>query len=191
MNDDVAILCSGPSFSAFLSRPCKHDLYIGVNRTVEAFVCDWWVFNDHQALSFFSPLRSSEKRPLRLFCGRATHQRAIDRRLVQFADYAWTYFEECDTTCRSDHHWQMFSMTAAMVLADYLGAKRVTIYGCDWKGKNDWGGPPPTPFGRSDYRWNNERHWYGHIAAWLESRGITCERRFSDVEQEQEAAAGG
>ena len=58
-------------------------------------------------------------------------------------------------------------MTAAMVLAEHLGAFRITLYGCDWVGDRDSSGAL-----QSSYRWQNEKHAFSRVSGWLGDRGI-------------------
>lgn len=166
----IAILCTGPSLAAFLDRPVAHDVCIGVNRAVIAHQCDWWVFNDSASLDLIDPIGLP-----RIFTSKACETRIENRE--KYGRFDHTYFTDIGTTCRSDPGWDRFSMTCAMVLAEHLGASTLSIYGCDWKGSDDWCGPLlGAKSGRSEYRWQNEIHKYGHVAKWLESRGVTVSR---------------
>lgn len=167
----VAILCSGPSLRDFIASPEPHDVFVGVNRAVEAHACDWWAFNDSATLGYFEPIGLP-----RIFTSKACELRIEDKE--RYGRFDHTYFHEIGTTCRSDPGWDRFSMTCAMVLAEHLGASQITIYGCDWKGSDDWCGPQQgTKQGRGDYRWQNEIHKFGHVEGWLRSLGVEVVRR--------------
>ena len=163
---DVAILCPGPSFTEFLRDPVDHDLYLGVNRAAEAFACDWWVFNDVEAFTLWSP-----KRTPRIFTSHESWSRIIQTAPRQRVDeFLWLCHPQINTTCRVDTNWSQFTMCSAMVLAEHLGATVVNIYGCDWDGTLDFTGSPGTV--RHSDRWRNEQHVHGHVAHWLCTRGV-------------------
>ncbi len=166
----VAILCTGPSLREFLTEPETHDVFIGVNRAVAAYPCDWWVFNDSATLGLIDPIGLP-----RTFTSKACETRIEDRE--KYGRFDHTYFHDINTTCRSDPGWDRFSMTCAMVLAEHLRASKITIYGCDWKGSDDWcGAMLGAKSGRSEYRWKNEMHKYGHVEGWLRSLGVKVVR---------------
>ena len=167
----IAILCPGPSLSGFIAAPVTHDVYIGVNLAAQGFPCVWWVFNDWQAFAEMPPLG----RP-RLFTSNAVASRLqLDNPPVT-TEWDWLTFEESETSCPSDPGWRYFSMTCAMVLAEHLGAGAVTIYGCDWRGPVYFDGSTPRRGTFHDYRWGNEEHKYGHVAAWLGRCGVGVTR---------------
>lgn len=168
----IAVLCSGPSLSEFLTVPARrdrHDLTVGVNRAVIAHPCDYWAFNDSEAFHYFEPLG----RPV-CFTSKAAFDRIEPRDRIDA--FRWLFYAQINTTCPSYPGWTQFSVTVALVLCDYLKARRVTLYGCDQAGADDFDGPSPTPVVRTPARWSSERHKFDHVAAWLESRGIELVR---------------
>ncbi len=186
MQPNVAILCSGPSLRRFLDRPPRrdaHDIVIGVNRGACAFPCDWWAFNDAQTFDN----NRCQGRP-RCFTGDQAFAQIRDKRLADRFD--WTLYSQIDTSCPADPGWTSFSLTVAMVLAEWLLMKRgiqgardpgigggaVTLYGVDQVGENDWDGPSPVPVIRTEERWQRELHHFGHVLAWLRSRGVDVAR---------------
>lgn len=169
MPADVAILCPGPSLASFLAAPTQHELFIGVNRAASAWPCQWWAFNDAEVFGWFRPTG----RP-KIFTSNESFKRIEDKRRADH--FRWTFYPAINTTCPSDPGWTNFSMTVAMVLAEYLGARAITIYGCDWEGADDWDGPADYRHYRQEYRWKNEIHKVGHVIRWLESRGVSVER---------------
>lgn len=166
---DVGILCSGPSFKRFLETPVKHDGFIGVNQAAEAWACDWWSWGDAAAFDRFEPIG----RPA-IFTGRGSLQYV--RRRERIAEHEWRYYEDCATPCPSDLDWRGYSMTAAMVLAETLGARRIVLYGADWCGTGYFSGSGLNPEVNSAYRWGNEKHHYSRLKGWLASRGVVVER---------------
>jgi hypothetical protein len=169
--DDIAILCPGPSLAGFLAAPVQHQLYIGVNRAVIAYPCDYWAFNDAEPFSWFEP----QGRPVCFTSEAAFARIPVSPRLAEFE---WLYYRDINTTCPSDPGWVNFTMTTALVLAEHLGAARVMMYGADQTGTDDWDGPPQRGRdARHEYRWQNERHKTGHVLEWMARRGVRVSRR--------------
>lgn len=169
---DIAILGTGPSLREFLAAPPVHDVYVGINRAVEAYPCDWWAFNDDEAFVWWVPCEGGH---LRIFTSAETRRRIQHYRNVPIGRidrFEWLHYAEVDTTCPSDPGWVNFSMTLAMVLGEFLGAKRLTLYGCDFQGTDDWDGPEAHGSARTHYRWQNETHKVGHVERWLGTRGV-------------------
>lgn len=175
--DDFAILCSGASFGRFLESPKAHGVYVGVNRTASVYPCDYWVFNDKEAFEWYRP----QGTPV-IVTTFATHKALAEKRsgrkafVDPFRGYDVLFIDAIADPPPSDFHWRSFSMTMAMVLAYSLKASRISIYGCDWFGNDDWDGTPSRRKGRTPYRWQNEENKYSKLSAWLNIRGISCER---------------
>jgi hypothetical protein len=165
----IAVLCSGPSLSAFLAGPVRHDLYVGVNRAVIAHPCDYWAFHDAEGFEAFEPLG----RPV-CFTPRAAFERIKRRERIDA--FRWLFHDAIRTNCPSAPGWTHFTVTEALVLCEYLQARRITVYGCDQTGVDDFDGPPPSPVTRTVARWNSERHKFDHVTAWLASCGIEVVR---------------
>lgn len=163
----AAILCPGPSFQSFLDQPdLSYDMYLGVNRAAEAYPCDWWVFGDQKCFDMYTPIGFPK-----IFTRRKWT--AIERdRHVNADAYQWTNFPILDNR----HPQLTYTMNIAIGVAVWLGAKAITIYGCDWKGIEDWDGTPFTGPYRSDQRWKNEEHAYNIIVRWCGKLGVTCRR---------------
>jgi len=144
----IAILCPGPSLAGFLARPPLHDVCIGVNRSVEAWPCDWWAFADHETFGLFEPLGHPSI---------ATTDQAAILGARKFPD-----------------RWQHYAMHVGMVLAEHLGAGEIVAYGADLQGAADWDGTLRN--NRERYRWDNERHKLDHLVAWLAAEGVEFRR---------------
>ncbi len=176
MGVDVAIVCSGESVRRFLDAPPRHDLCIGVNRMAGEAECNWWAFNDWQAFGDFTPQTRGGRLP-GVFTSKATLGKIAERfAMPRVMEFQWLTVEELEPICSEQPGWKNFSMLMAWVLAAHLGAERITLYGCDWKGTNDWDGRPSPRGGRSGYRWNNELHKASHLASWLSRRGVAVRR---------------
>jgi len=166
----IAILCPGPSLAGFLARPPLHDVCIGVNRSVEAWPCDWWAFADHETFGLFEPLGHPSI---------ATTDQAAILGARKFPD-RWQHFAvlrlESDTPNRwpADPGWRHYSMHVGMVLAEHLGAGEIVAYGADLQGAADWDGTLRN--NRERYRWDNERHKLDHLVAWLAAEGVEFRR---------------
>jgi hypothetical protein len=178
----AAILCSGSSFLRFMAAPPVHDVYIGVNRTVEAYPCDWWVFTDSEAFVWYRPMNGLTPK---LFTSGRMYDRIAEiggpEAAARRDRYGRVLHAEINTACPSDKNWTGFSMLAAIVLTDWLNIRNVMIYGCDWMGQEDWDGTkPPGHYARTPYRWQNEVNWYGHVVQWIAGRGSVV-RRFQEA----------
>lgn len=171
----IAILCPGPSLTEFLLHPPTHDAYIGVNRAVEAWVCSYWAFADHETFGMFQPLGHPT------IC---TTDQAAMLGARKFPE-RWQHFaviRETDmaTRCPSDPGWRHYSMHVAMIAAEHLGAGEIVAYGADMQGSSDWDGTPREA--RTKYRWDNERHKLDHIVAWLAGEGVEFKRHEARVQ---------
>lgn len=166
---DVAILCPGPSLRGYLAAPVKHDLTIGVNGAVLGAECDWWLGVDANPFRWWTPLGKPKR------CTSWTaHQSLTEERLL--GDAEWLLCENIPTDCKREPPWTNYSLTAAMVLADHLGADRIFIYGCDWKGSEYFFGEGPFPADIGVDRWGNEQWIFGHVEGWLRSHGVEVVR---------------
>lgn len=183
-NARFAVLCPGPSLArTFLHHlpevAGSYGLFVGVNRAVEAFPCDWWAFNDVQAMSFIMP----QRRP-NIFSLATTKKLVFeDVRLREPAfRHQWLDDLECNSDCPRDLEWRQYSMLMAIVLCEKFGAGHIDIYGCDWSGEDDWDGPDRAPVrgGRTPYRWSNEIHYFSRLEGWLGGRGVTVRRVLPD-----------
>lgn len=168
---DVAILCPGPSLAGRALELREHDCLIGVNRAASQMRCDWWVFGDPEAFDGWRPLIRLDRSLKnvawpRIFSSRSALERIKKRdRLANWP--APLYYEDINTECPSRPDWRQFSVTAALVLAEHLGAFRITLYGCDWVGDRDSCGEL-----QSSYRWQNEQHAFSRVSGSLGDRGI-------------------
>lgn len=183
---DIAILCPGPGLVDFLGRPRSHTRFIGVNRAATAWPCDYWAFNDHEVFGWYhAQVQRNDRKPVCFTSNRAFELLGDPPAAT---DFEWLFYSQIETSCPSDPGWTHYTLTVAMVLAEYLIRKRflnrgaddasrgsVIIYGCDWSGTQDWdGADPPRDAAacRSEYRWKNEQHKFWHVMRWLNQAGV-------------------
>lgn len=159
----AAILCPGPSLANLQALP-PCDVSIAVNRAALRFACDWWAALDHplfraiDAQVMGSPLLLTRREDRKRHSTRA----GIDTETLE----AWLP--------HMPTRWGLFSMTAAMVLAASLGAKRIDIYGCDWAiGAADFDGHQFETNRRQEDRFALEREVY---AATVNAIGVEVTR---------------
>jgi hypothetical protein len=69
-----------------------------------------------------------------------------------------------------------YTATAALVLAGYVGAEEVDVYGADWTDEPDWDGVEIPEQNRGPQRWERERRLWGEVTDWLGARGIEVTR---------------
>lgn len=181
---NLAILSCGPSLQAFLDEPVKHDEYMGVNRAVGAYPCDYWVGLD--------PRVFTETVPMTLTCECFpfifTSDNVDARHPLPMSGWAcrdsqlFAKVKGLDTLGSTP--WRRWSgVYALMVGALVLGAKRLTLYGYDMAGFQFWDGKPvyrrachPSPQTIDDTRWREEQHCFDSVVEWLIRRGVEVER---------------
>jgi len=196
----IAILCPGPSLVEFLGRPRAHDAFIGVNRAATAWPCDFWAFNDHEGFNWYhGQVQRNGEKPV---CFTSNQAYELLAGLPAIDEFRWLFYPQIETECPSDPGWTNYSLTIAMVLAEYVIRRRrsenageagdsslppkarfavansthhssLFIYGCDWSGTADWDGAESNRGeGRTEYRWKNEQHKFWHVMRWLNGRDI-------------------
>jgi hypothetical protein len=166
----AAILLPGPSLAS-LDRVPSADLVIGVKRAAVRFPCHWCAILD-------SPdLRST-------WC-----DELIGRpRLLTRAAYRPKYtalpglnVEGLAEFCPLRH--DEWTSTAALVLAGFLHAGRIDVYGADF-GEGDkleeFDGFRSPEANYSPQRWQRERAAWDAVADWLKQRGTEVWRRTGD-----------
>lgn len=168
---NATILCPGPSLSRYLAAPPpRAELVVGVNRAALVAEVDAWSCCDLPAI-----LEWREKvigSPV-LIAGQEAVDNLRDRKVV----YRGVHFDrrEMFAFCPHAINWVWCSATTALVYAAYRGAKRITAYGCDWDGWEDWDGTRAGK-NRSESRWQEEARLWGALTIWLGEQGITVER---------------
>lgn len=185
----AVILCPGPSLANFIAsgKPqALGEIRIGVNRAAEAVACSWMVAADAEAAAAFEPIGTPA-----LF---TTEQSAKRLTIGSLAKYTTVLtFDEVGrrTSCPAQHGWRRFSLLAAMVLAEYLYARRIEVYGTDWNGEEDWDGTIPLNPNRTEHRWQQEQAGFDRVTDWLRRyREIAVTRRVASSIAEAPAAVG-
>lgn len=163
----VAILAPGPGLERY--KDDGYGLRIGVNRAVTRFACDWWAALDYQTIGEVTP------------CGwpmvftTAESVAALARRGVTLDGYLT--FEELVTDISRDTRWPMYSATAAIALAQSLGASSIDVWGAPMIGESDFDGTTGLRNNRSRERWALERRIVACLFHWLRKHRIEIKRR--------------
>lgn len=165
----TALLCPGPSLSRYLGRE-GYDLVIGVNRAAEKHPVDIWVAHDVQRIRDSAPGVIGS--PLLVV--------ATETWGVIDAENGWRgrMIEQTAYLEAVPHAfgWTSFSATSALVCAFWRGAKRIDLYGADWKGKLDWDGVA-AGLNRADSRWEWESSMMLNVLfPYLRERGCEVNR---------------
>jgi hypothetical protein len=122
----IAILCPGPSLADFLARPREHEAFIGVNRAAAAWPCDYWAFNDHEAFDWWHHSVQRSGRKPRCFTSNQAFSLIANRLAVD--SFEWLHYASIDTDCPSDPGWTNYTLTVAMVLAEYLVRRKQDLF---------------------------------------------------------------
>lgn len=141
----VALLSCGPWGCHYNAG--EYDLAIGVNRTPLTTPVDWWCFGDAEAWWWYSDKIVCQPK----ICTNANAAFRCRPELQQRASILWESFD-------APHRlrWNVFSATAAIVLAKHLGASRLDCFGTV--------SLEPRP-GEAQ-RWITEREIWNLTAAW-------------------------
>lgn len=165
----AVVLCPGPSLADLKSLP-QSDVSIGVNRAVLAHHCDWLVAGDYPFLREYDFGYT-----LKLFTSRATKVPRPER-------FSQVLHNE-DLSFPQPPAWRSKSVTLALVLAAYLGATQIDLFGADMAGTADWDGheyqmrgypPGQAQRDRSPQRWDLERVLLSETIQMLSDRGIVA-----------------
>lgn len=166
----AVILAPGPSL-ARCPRPSA-EVVIGVNRAAAFIGCSIWAALD-------SPLIQHHGREVvgspTLFTRRASFDSLARHGDPWGSAYRPVCYAE-DLAC-SVPRWDLYTLTASLVLAQSLGAASVEVYGCDWTDAPDWDNARTVDQNRGEARWELERSIYAEVTAWLESRGCEVAKR--------------
>lgn len=155
------VLCPGPSLSAY--RPGAEVVTVGVNRAAVAFSCDYAVMLDSPALKRYDRQLAGEPRLL---------TRAAYR--PRFSKRPGPTVEELAAWCPLD--FAQYSATAAIVLAGWMEAEAVSVYGADWTDEADWDGYSDPDRNRGSSRWDRERRLWWDVVEWLDGKGCSVSR---------------
>lgn len=167
----ASVLSPGPSLARVTPADVADTLTIGVNRAPLMHHCDWWAFGDNR---IFGEPEYQPGYPIKMFTC------AESKRRLGLVD-CLTY-EELFNNYTPSALWMIYTMNAALVLAASQGAKTIRLYGCDWKGTEDFDGHKYTFKGeeaditRTPKRWENERRMFDSTVAMLAEKGVKVER---------------
>ena len=159
----AAVLCPGPSLSR--CPPLDAGLVVGVNRAAAFRPCGVWAALDTPVIKTYG--REVVGRPV-LFTRRETAESLRRRGLLPESVVCCE-----DLACPVDR-WDLFTLTAALVLAASRGATDVEVYGCDRTDGPDWDGVRAGE-NRGENRWERERRVWNELTAWLETAGVEVE----------------
>jgi hypothetical protein len=154
----IAVLSNGPSARLWNDtyKP-RYSAVIGVNWTVERWVCDWWCFFDWQT---FRKVLDPLGRPIIFTRKPAIEKMArFDLSLVpRFESYTHQLIENVSIPAqmREIPEHAGFSGLMALALAWHLGDRQVHAYGMDMAGTGDHAGTVQDD-GRTEHRWGIER----------------------------------
>jgi hypothetical protein len=192
---NIAVLCPGRSVINFTPHWRDYQTRICVNRSVQAFACDWWCACDNRVVETFAPVPTS--RP-RLFTIHECHFRLGKHGYLHLypdlltVEELWEqynfprnipYVVHDDGVVR-DGPWMNKSTPSAIALAAHLGATRIDLWGADMDGCGDWDGfeynfpnaeSERACHTRTRERWDAERRLLDGITEYLKGRG--CELR--------------
>lgn len=161
----ACILCPGPSLANVSDLPTC-SVSIAVNRAALRFGCDYWAALDYQTFTRDEP--NIKGNPL-LFT-RAEYRHKTHRDGIDAEDLF-------GLLSRDRINWPMYTLPAAMVLAAWLGAKRIDIYGCDWAlNQPDFDGSTPQHSRRDMSRWAAETVLFSRVVDWLNEHGTEVKR---------------
>ncbi|HSZ58519.1 MAG TPA: hypothetical protein VK797_22825 [Tepidisphaeraceae bacterium] len=172
----AAILCPGTSLSATSPIGFGADvIVIAVNRASAFFPADVWAAGDY-------PLIEAERAHVRGMPELLTTEGAIEH--LRQTDKPWPWrvlpsFESLDPHCQGAGgvpQWRVFTAIAACVYAEFIGCKRIEVFGADWQGEADFDGVKAGG-NRSPERWRLERNIFENLLTpWLNARGVSLFR---------------
>jgi hypothetical protein len=163
------ILYPGPSLAEAISmlQGCGSDaLFIGVNRAVEAWECDYWCAIDWKTIDEGKPKGKPEIITI------SSAKQRLNREVCKVYGTRGTY----EDMPPADTGWLNYSSLLAIAAAYDMGFKRIEVYGADMKGVEDWDGNQVGRVQRSELRWAKERAQFGKLVEWLNSKGVAVIR---------------
>jgi hypothetical protein len=124
---------------------CGSDaLFLGVNRAVEAWECDYWCAIDWKTIDEGKPKGKPE-----IITVISAKQRLRHEVCKAYGTPA------CDGDMPPrDTGWQNYSALLAIAAAYDMGFEWIEVYGADMKGVEDWDGQKVGRVRRSESRWD-------------------------------------
>ena len=176
----AAILCPGPSLQYYLRVRPPADVFIGVNEAVEAAHCHWWSCVDWEPFTRHTPIGDPVRFTKEINRRRVLYHLKVPENEHRTSEQyrGWLLHEEVSggaraTTCPPDGKWGARSAMAAIVLAEWLGAGEIVMYGADMDGRDSYNGAPEHAVSRSARRWKEELEKLTAIVDWLQANGVT------------------
>lgn len=166
----VAILSAGPSLVQTFDPDAGHDLSIGVNRAAGSFHCDWWSCGDAQTFAEHEPVGYPVLFTMTGADGQFRRFRDTPDRLAKHRMVLWGECSDALAGRGLPACWNNWSITAAMALAVWQGAKHVDVYGHDMSGVIDVAGR------RMDKRaeqWKRVGKDWMMVSGWAREQGLT------------------
>lgn len=176
----IAILCPGPSLLRW--SEFDEEILIGVNRAPAILEpagirCHWWVFSDWKLLVPEPGIQKQPSYRTRVLMGDSVEPHAQQRSLFLPASY--TLYRDLYDICPYKP-WTIYTVTASMMLAKWLGAAEINCYGCDHTNEPDADGVNLDGNKRDADRWKEEGVIRSKVIEWLVSEGVTVNRRMPD-----------
>lgn len=175
----ITLLCPGPSLEKF---PGSDTVKIGVNRAAVMRPCDWWCASDYPLIRDYDPIGKP-----RLFTNENKVNRPERFSEILFKEQIWKLWPSLP----ENGPWSLFTAPSALILAAYLGATDIQVWGCDFKGTSDADGHQYQWDGIEAWRTRFEGDWsqapagsdalravecWHKTVAWLESKNIRTTR---------------
>lgn len=164
----VALLSCGPSVRLYEKCGHEYDAIIGINNIVAKYETDWWCFGDAETFARYVPV----KRPQSLCTDKdqvfsILHNYPVEIQQRYRAHPCEVCWEDLENPGSKPF---LFSSCAALMLAKYLGAKTLDIFGVDMEGNADFEGREH--LARTESRWERERQRWNESIKWLEGTGV-------------------
>lgn len=162
----IALLSAGPKSLSLFKDSDNYDIRIGINSAVTKYQCDWWSCGDAYRFEEIEELGC----PKLFMLGpeidkvRAHQPERIEGRSVE----AW---EDVGYRVAAPDKWTTWSVIAGIVLARWLNATSLDVFGHDMVGEIDCTGER-SRF-RNAGRWEKERLMWLKMLQWSQISKVT------------------
>ncbi|MHA2217312.1 MAG: hypothetical protein ACXACY_15340 [Candidatus Hodarchaeales archaeon] len=137
LNEDIWIIAAGPSMNYVDNSFFENKITIGINRVINKFKCNYLVAKDGRGFSLISELIDSETKVIL-----SKHESGNPNQRINFFSGEYWIFdhpakpkEKPDLSCISQESDKIVvsysTITSAIHLAGYMGAKNIIICGHD------------------------------------------------------------
>jgi len=164
---NAAILCPGPSLSAVTQADLvDYDIRLGVNRAPLQIAVEYWCVLDY-------PIIRDYRQQVLGNPSLMTHSTTWNDIRGKVAPFPVRIPLE-NVEAWYGRKYERRTTPSAMLLAGYLGAETIDIYGDDKTSEPDWDGfqTAETALARSIERWQSEKRDCDAITEFLAARGI-------------------